>query len=351
MPQGFFRLRLLNVKPCGPWGNVARGLGNKCYDSMGNYAAVETGRGSMRTHGTYGSICAAALSLCLALAGCGAGDSSQSDASSGPKVTITQMGEEEESQRRGSARKESDSEHNVLSTCLGTIAERFADDHGNPMVEKEMARKVFSFVIEGETMELPCPVKQFFDKGWQLEQGYTYENMRYDPGFAYEVGMWHKGDANYNIKVLLKNTSDEVIPWEELTVVGLTIRPIDSYVSFECEAGVDRDSDLDELLEVFGCNDESALLANKTIVEYHVSLYDGPLYDMHATVYGNIVYDWNKTGKVATSLAFEILEPWDTDLRKTEEELAEERAKREEEGDYSSFSDVSDYVGRTVEGN
>ena len=306
----------------------------------------------MKMNGTCATICATALALCLALAGCGAGSSRSSEAEKQPKVTITKMDpDEEEESKRGSSKRTKESDHDVLSTCLGTISKRFADDHGNPLVEKNVARDIFAFTIEGEDFELPCPINTFLEKGWQLEQGYIYDdNMKYDPGFSYDIGMWHEGDANYNIMVKLRNVSNEVVPWKNLTVVGLTIRPVDSFVAFESKIGIDRDSDLDKLLTVFGCNDESALLENKTIVEYHVSLLESMMYDMHATVYGNVTYDWNKVGKVATSLSFELVDPWDKDLRKTEEQLAEERAKREEEGDFSDSVPVGYDVGRTVEG-
>lgn len=303
---------------------------------------------------------ALALALCLALVGCSSVGSSDDNAQQkSSTVTITTIGQDDSGKDSTQKGKQDSAgrNHNTLSTCLGTIAEKFADDHGNPLVERSMAQLLFTYTINEEEFKLPCPPKAFLDKEWKLEQGFSYEGIRYDPGFEYEVGLWHKGDENSNIKIKLRNTTDHVVTWDELTVVGLTIRPLDTYVSFECKAGIDRDSNLDKLLEVLGCNDQSALLDNKVIVEYHVALYETPFYDMNGSIFGNIAYDWNKTGKAMTSISFELLDPWDKELWLSDEELAEKKKKREEEAKESGetqqngdFSNVSDYVGRTVEG-
>ncbi len=302
-----------------------------------------------------------AMAICLLLAGCGQSvaasgddDASTSRPYQGPVVTITQI-EPEESNAKNKRRTDANSKksgHDVLSTCLGTIAEKVADDHGNPLVKKSTVRDIFTFTIEDEEYELPCPITTFLDKEWSFEQGYSFGDMSYDPGFSFEVGLWYKYDDNFNITVKLMNTKDEIAEWQDLTVVGITLRPLDTFVSFESKIGVDRDSDLDWLLAVLGCNDESALLENKTIVEYHVSLYDRPFYDMKSSIYANLVYDWNKVGKAMTSISFELLSPWDVDLRKTDEELAEEEEKKakeaEENGEY--VEDPTAGVGRTIEG-
>ena len=318
---------------------------------------------------------ALALALCLALAGCtgSTGTATSKDAGTAgasqkkPTVVITNADSNESSSSipttvdsgknaatassdgtNGPKKKSDEANHDTLSTCLGSIAKKAADDHGNAYIELDTAREVFEFTIEGEKYELPCTISKFMETGkhWSFEQGYSFDDMRYDPGFSFDVGLWYDNDQNYNISVKLKNTSDEIAEWRDLTVVGVTVRPQDSYVSFESKAGVSRDSKLDELLDVLGCNDESELAENKTIVEYHVSLYDTPLYDMNASIYGNVSYDWNKTGFALTSLSFELLEPWDTILRKTDEEIREELDKRAEESETSIPSDV----GRTVEG-
>lgn len=300
------------------------------------------------------------LILCLVLAGCSnTGSSNDEPQQQSTKVTITTI-EPAESHGDTSTKGRPGAmapNHDTLSTCLGTIAEKYADDHGNPLVERSTVQDLFTFTINDEEFKLPCNPTAFFEKEWQLEQGFTYDGIRYDPGFEYEVNLWHKGDENSNIKVKLRNTKDEVATWNELTIVGITVRPLDTYVNFESKAGIDRDSNLDKLLEVLGCNDQSALLDNKTIVEYHVSPYATPFYDMNPSIYGNIVYDWNKTGKAMTSISFELLDPWDKDLRLSDEELVEKQKKREEEAAASGegsengdFSEISDYVGRTVEG-
>ena len=312
----------------------------------------------MRTRAAHIVCGVAAMAICLLLTACGQAvtadandDAKASDRPyQGPVVTITQIEPEESTakdRRRtdGNAKK---SDHDVLSTCLGTIAEKVADDHGNPLVKKETVQDIFTFTIEDEEFELPCPITTFLDKEWNFEQGYSFADMSYDPGFSFEVGLWYKYDDNFNITVKLMNTKDEIAEWKDLTVVGLTLRPLDSFVSLESKIGVDRDSNLDWLLAVLGGNDESALLQNKTIVEYHVSLYAKPFYDMNASLYANIVYDWNKVGKAMTCISFELLSPWNVDLRKTDEELAKEAEEKAESGE--DAEDPTAGVGRTIEG-
>ena len=248
--------------------------------------------------------------------------------------------------RKGSSGKE-ESSHDTLSSCLGSIAKKAADDHGNPIVEKETVRDLFKLTLEGDEFELPCPVTKFIEKEWGFERGYSFSDMSYDPGFSFDIGLWYKDDQNFNISVTLKNTTDEVVAGNELTVVGITIKPMDTFVEFESAVGVSRDSDLDTLLAVLGCNDDSALQDNKVIVQYHVSLYDKPLYDMNAQIYADVSYDWNKTGHVMTTFSLALLEPWDEDLLLTDEELAEKHANDEETQDeYDPKADA----GRVIEG-
>lgn len=266
------------------------------------------------------------------------GSGTTSTAQSGDKATVS-TGQKVEAYKK-------ETSHDTLSSCLGTIAKKAADDHGNPLVEKDTVRDIFKLTIEGEEYELPCPVSKFIDKDWRFKLGYSFADNKYDPDFSFDMDLWYKDDENYNISVKLKNTSDEIVTGNDLMVVGITIEPMNSFVSFESAAGVDRDSDLDTLLAVLGCNDESALQDNKVIVQYHVSLYEKPFYDMNSTLYGNISYDWNKTGRAMTALSFELLDPWDEDLRLTDEELEKKREDAKEDEEYDERAGV----GRTIEG-
>lgn len=313
----------------------------------------------MRSKGTHMVRGALALTLCLALAGCGAqGTSADSDDADATRpqssLVITQIEPEESEDSEGKGKRTGDAnatefDHDMLSTCLGTIAEKVADDHGNPLVEKETVRDLFHVTLEGEEFELPCLVTTFLDKEWIFEQQYTFGETQYDPGFSFEVAMWYKSDPNFVINVKLKNVEDEIVEWSRLMVVGLTIRPMDSFVEFENKLGISRDSDLDDLLEILGCNDESALDEDRIFVQYRVSLYEKPFYDRNSSLYADVSYDWNKEGKAMTRFDMQLLEPWDADLLKTDEELEKEREEREE-SEQDDFDEQTAGVGRTVEG-
>ena len=303
--------------------------------------------------------------LCLVLAGCGT-SASVSNSSSGAgadqkssNVTITEVRRDEVNDKdfgKASGATASlaakDVRHNKLSTCLGSIAEKAADDHGNPLVTKDKARELFEFTIEEESYELPCPITTFLEKGdgWIFEQAYSFEDMVFEPDYSFDVDLWYREDENYNVTVKLKNMSDETVEdWKKLTVVGIAVRPMESYVSFESKADLGQDSSLDKFLEVLGCNDESVVRDDVT-VEYHVSLFEKPFYDVTESIFGKVTYEWNKVGKAMTLLSFELEDPWDADLRKTDEELAADAEKREQEpADNTEGIDLTN-VGRTVEG-
>lgn len=311
---------------------------------------------------------ATALASVLLLSGCSVQGSTDAPSGDAPRresvVTVTQIEPDDSDtttssggmhaggsavgssgRKTGSGSDKKESSHDTLSACLGSIAEKAADDHNNPLVEKETVRDLFKLTIEGDEFELPCPVTKFFEKEWGYELGYSFEDMSYDPGFSFDVDLWYKDDQNFNISIKLKNTTDKIVAGNDLTVVGISIKPMYSFVSFDSAVGVSRDSDLDTMLAVLGCNDESALQDDKIFVKYHVSLYDKPLYDMNSTIYADVTYEWNKVGRVLTGLSLELMEPWDEDLRLTDEELEEKHADDEPDED-----DQTAWVGRTVEG-
>ena len=294
--------------------------------------------------------------LCLALVGCGGGSEASSKSEGNSTLTIVEIGQDEKEadrKRYSSDTNAADSSHETLSSCLGSIAKRAADDHGNPLVEKESVRDLFDLTIEDEEYKLPCPVSAFLDKGWGFEQGYTFEGVRYDPAFSFDIELWYKNDPNFNVKVTLKNATKDIVEWNGLSVVAIKLRPLDSFVDFSSKIGIGGGSSLDELLSVLGCNNESALLENKVFVEYHVSLFEKPFYDMKSSPYANVIYVWNKEGRAMTELSLELVEPWDANLRKTDEELEKEKKEAEENKDDEQFDgggNPSDWVGRTVEG-
>lgn len=198
---------------------------------------------------------ATTLMLGITLSACG-GASPASSATQGNNDTTSSTAQQSEAVPEASSEtttQEPSSVNESLPSQLGSIAISRQDDSDNPVVSMETAREVFTIQLQGKTYELPCPVQDLLDDGWESMPFSGEDSSKgYMSGWS-GIPLIYKGDKDQQITIDALNLSDQECGWRDSSFTGASVYA-STGVPLESSAGFGLSVPFDEVLSVVGAN-------------------------------------------------------------------------------------------------
>lgn len=204
------------------------------------------------------AIVTAAFVFAASLVGCGTSTGSEQQDAATQQEAVS-SGEELDSQQEADASSNQDEDSSSSSPELeelpsqrGSIALDIDPVNDNPIVSEQTARDIFTITLEGNTYELPCPVQELLDDGWEASESFLSKEEEYEPNTGLgNIHLHYKGNEDLDIRIDTMNLTDKKCKWSESTLTGVTA---ETNVDFRSKAGFGLDTSMSDMLDIVGTN-------------------------------------------------------------------------------------------------